>query len=231
MSVSRKAKRKNKFKQNQSNAKYEHKKKEETNFLIARQDGKYEAKIKAMEDALGLNDDTDNEKKDHFTQDDLTEFVSEITTPLIDRPLFLGSFSEEEREIRASKIMEEAQKYLGLAYRINGDTISSMDSGQFVQKTLNDTKLYNIITSNPRDIQTQFMANGRFDTNFNNVKLGDVLFFANTYGDLPEGTATHCGFCINVNSILHANSMTKNVAKTEDYNYYWNRYFIGFGRI
>ena len=229
MSVSRKARRKNK----QSNVNYKRKKKEENILLVPRQDGKSAQKMKEMKKAFGIEDEdiSSNEPEKSYTIDSLTELISDITTPISDRKLFLQPSPDEERPNRASRIMEEAQKYLGLGYRIHGDGLSTMDSGQFVQKTLNDTKIYDIASSDPNDIMIQFISNGRFDDNLNNVKLGDVLFFANTYGDFPEGTATHCGFCVNMNSILHANSMTKSVAKTEDYNYYWKHYFIGFGRI
>ena len=127
------------------------------------------------------------------------------------------------------KIFEAADEYDGLPYRIGGDGKTSTDCGKFVQDVL--CKLgFPIDSRDADDIWELFNDEGLITENYEDAEPGDILFFANTYGDFEEGTITHVGFFKEYNHMLHASS-SRGVCETGDFPYYWNEYFDSVGKL
>lgn len=126
-------------------------------------------------------------------------------------------------------IFDAAEKYLGIPYKLGGDGESGMDCGLFTQMAFGDIG----VTLNGRcadEQAAQFQSAGQFSNSIDDAKPGDLLFFANTYGDYPEGTITHVGIFVDSDTMLHCGS-SHGVAYTHDLSSYWGDFFAGVGRV
>ena len=171
----------------------------------------------------GLPDELLNSEK----YPDITQESDQAEEP--PEPVFL--YNNISREERGNGIIKEAWKYIGMEYSLDESNKNAMSDYKFVKSCMNDTGYYNIKASNYEELANIFKNNNRFEKSFDKAERGDVLFFANTNGNFPDGTITHVAFYIDPRIILHANSITKNINSTTDYEVYWSNYFAGVGKI
>lgn len=126
-------------------------------------------------------------------------------------------------------VFSEAEKYLGIPYVLGGDGWNGTDCGKFTQMCFGDAGIP--LDGRCADEQAaQFQSAGQFTTDISLAQPGDLIFFANTYGDWPAGTITHVGIYVDENTLLHA-GCTHGVAYTHDLQGYWMDYFAGIGTV
>lgn len=117
-----------------------------------------------------------------------------------------------------SKVLEVARSWVGKNFRPG---VPEMCMG-FVREVLHSAKhpLANAVTRQAVDkLDTGYwLASslagrdlGQIVASVNQAGPGDILFFANTYGDWPAGTITHVGICSAPGKMVHRPTMSRPV--------------------
>lgn len=123
-----------------------------------------------------------------------------------------------------SKILADAEKYIGTPYKLGGMTASGMDCSGLVVKVFDENNL-----KMPRRSQDQ--AKEGKSIRINEVKSGDLLFFATTGGD----KVSHIGIVHSVENtgeikFIHASTSRGVIISSLD-NVYWNKAFLFARRV
>jgi cell wall-associated NlpC family hydrolase len=120
----------------------------------------------------------------------------------------------------AQKILEEADKYVGVPYVWGGYSPSGFDCSGFVSYVLNNSGVRS---------WGRLTAQGLYDqctpVSESDVQPGDLIFFTGTY---DAGTpVTHVGIYVGNGNMIHCGHP---VQYASIYSSYWQSHFYGFGR-
>ncbi|WP_094604440.1 hypothetical protein SPSIL_053310 [Sporomusa silvacetica DSM 10669] len=121
-------------------------------------------------------------------------------------------------DTKATEIIKNAQKYMGVPYVWGGDTPDGWDCSGYTQYVMKESGI-----TIPRTAAEQF--NTGIAVNKNDLKIGDLVFFT-TY----KAGASHVGFYMGDGKFIHASSVAKQVtinALSEDY---YTEHYIGARR-
>lgn len=103
------------------------------------------------------------------------------------------------------EIVNYAKNWLGVPYVLGGDGTYSTDCSQLTLDVYGAAGID--LVARDADVQKQLcMAAGGFFTDPTYLQPGDLVFYDNTYGDWPAGTATHVGIYAGNGMVLHASS-------------------------
>lgn len=117
------------------------------------------------------------------------------------------------RTIKRSSIMDTAQNYVGTPYLWGGRTDVGIDCSGFIQIVL---ALHGYAT--PRDSGDQFSVLPTEETNLNNAKPGDLVYF-NPSG----GKITHVGFYLGNGALIHASGQV-HISNIDEKDTFQNQY-------
>ncbi|TWH46154.1 C40 family peptidase [Sporomusa sp. KB1] len=121
-------------------------------------------------------------------------------------------------DTKATEIIKNAQKYMGVPYVWGGTTPAGWDCSGYTQYVMKESGI-----TIPRTAAEQF--NTGIAVNKNDLKIGDLVFFT-TY----KAGASHVGFYMGDGKFIHASSAAKQVtinALSEDY---YTEHYIGARR-
>jgi len=121
-------------------------------------------------------------------------------------------------DTKATEIIKNAQKYMGVPYVWGGDTPTGWDCSGYTQYVMKESGI-----TIPRTAAEQY--NTGIAVNKNDLKIGDLVFFT-TY----KAGASHVGFYMGDGKFIHASSVAKQVtisALSEDY---YTEHYIGARR-
>lgn len=117
-----------------------------------------------------------------------------------------------------TNLIQIAKQHLGVKYKFGGSKPSTgFDCSGFI------TYVYN-----SAGISTARQSAAGFYTTAKKVstpKVGDLVFFANTY----KPGISHAGIYIGNNQMINASDGGVTIANI--YSSYWKKYFVGFGRL
>ncbi|MCE5284249.1 MAG: C40 family peptidase [Pelosinus sp.] len=116
------------------------------------------------------------------------------------------------------KIVDTAQKYMGVPYVWGAETPSGWDCSGFTRYVMNENGI-----SLPRTAAEQFAVGTPVDRN--NLQPGDLVFFT-TY----KPGASHVGFYMGGGKFIHASSVAKQVTISSLDEQYYTDHYIGARR-
>lgn len=116
------------------------------------------------------------------------------------------------------KIVDTAQKYMGVPYVWGAETPSGWDCSGFTRYVMNENGI-----SLPRTAAEQFAVGTSIDRN--NLQPGDLVFFT-TY----KPGASHVGFYMGGGKFIHASSVAKQVTISSLDEQYYSEHYIGARR-
>ena len=146
--------------------------------------------------------------------------------------LFNGEIMQSMRDNLTNEILSEAQTWLDTPYVMGGTTKSGVDCSAFVQNVLGQV---GINLQRTADYQAQqYIDSGNFDTDLASAKVGDLVFFKDTYDAGPGvNSATHVGIVTGIDSngnvqMINASS-SKGVSYANVNSGFWGDHFYGVG--
>ncbi len=118
-----------------------------------------------------------------------------------------------------SKVLQVAQKYLGVPYRFGGTTPSGFDCSGYIYYVYKEAGL---------DLGSRKTAAGyaALATTVSNPQVGDLVFFEGTYAGM-EGRISHVGIYLGNGKFLSALSKGIGVSDLK----YWEDSFVRYGRL
>lgn len=117
-----------------------------------------------------------------------------------------------------TNLVQVAKQYVGVKYTFGGNTPSTgFDCSGYVTYVYNKAGI-------PTARKT---AAGFYNTakKVSTPKVGDLVFFANTY----KAGISHVGIYIGNNQMINASNSGVNIASIS--SSYWKKHFVGYGRI
>lgn len=115
-------------------------------------------------------------------------------------------------------LIQVAKQYLGVKYTFGGSKPSTgFDCSGFITYVYNNAGI-----STPRQSAAGFYTTAK---KVSTPKVGDLVFFANTY----KPGISHAGIYIGNNQMINASEGGVTIANI--YSSYWKKYFVGFGRL
>ena len=116
-----------------------------------------------------------------------------------------------------SNIVKNANKYLGARYQFGGSSPSGFDCSGFVYYVFKQSGKFVSRTS----------AAGFYNqsTKVSSPKIGDLVFFSNTY----KRGISHVGIYVGNGKMISASGSNVNI--TSIHTGYWKSFFTGYGRI
>ena len=121
-----------------------------------------------------------------------------------------------------AKLINEAEKYIGMPYVFGGSTpATSFDCSGFVCWVYTTSNVYNLPRTTAQGIYNQC-----YPVTKDKAKPGDLIFFQNTY-NCPD-KVTHIGIYVGNNQMLHCGDPIGYESINLDY---WVEKFYGFGRL
>lgn len=146
--------------------------------------------------------------------------------------LFNGEIMQSMRDNLTNEILSEAQTWLNTPYVMGGTTKSGVDCSAFVQNVLGQV---GINLQRTADYQAQqYIDSGNFDTDLASAKVGDLVFFKDTYDAGPGvNSATHVGIVTGIDS--NGNVQMINASSSNGVSYanvnsgFWGDHFYGVG--
>lgn len=146
--------------------------------------------------------------------------------------LFNGEIMQSMRDNLTNEILSEAQTWLDTPYVMGGTTKSGVDCSAFVQNVLGQV---GINLQRTADYQAQqYIDSGNFDTDLASAKVGDLVFFKDTYDAGPGvNSATHVGIVTGIDS--NGNVQMINASSSNGVSYanvnsgFWGDHFYGVG--
>lgn len=149
--------------------------------------------------------DSENDSEDNRVE-------IEITEPESDVPKTDNAFGE--------KVVETAEKYLGVPYVWGGTTPSGFDCSGFVYYVFNQAG-YSLSRSMP------VQYNSGVSVDKEDLRPGDIVFFEGTY----ESGMSHVGIYVGDGQFIHAPSTGKNVSYADLNSSYYTAHYYGARRI
>lgn len=118
-----------------------------------------------------------------------------------------------------SKVLQVAQKYLGVPYRFGGTTPAGFDCSGYIYYVYKEAGL---------DLGSRKTAAGyaALTTTVSNPQVGDLVFFEGTYAGM-EGRISHVGIYLGNGKFLSALSKGIGVSDLK----YWKDSFVRYGRL
>ena len=134
-----------------------------------------------------------------------------------------GTFDKDAlKDSDFSKLINEAEKYLGMPYVFGGSTPgTSFDCSGFVCWVYTNSNVYNLPRTTAQGIYYQCHPVSK-----DKVKPGDLIFFQDTY-NCPD-KITHIGIYVGNDTMLHCGDPIGYESIKLDY---WVQKFYGFGRL
>lgn len=130
------------------------------------------------------------------------------------------TFSDDaEISYTTSKVLQVAQKYLGVPYRFGGTTPSGFDCSGYIYYVYKEAGL---------DLGSRKTAAGyaALTTTVTNPQVGDLVFFQGTYSGM-QGRISHVGIYLGNGKFLSALSKGIGVSDLK----YWKDSFVRYGRL
>lgn len=124
----------------------------------------------------------------------------------------------ESNGTKATEIINNAQKYMGVPYVWGGTTPAGWDCSGYTQYVMKESGI-----TIPRTAAEQY-ATG-VAVNKNDLKIGDLVFFT-TY----KPGASHVGFYLGNDKFIHASSAAKQVTINSLSEDYYTEHYIGARR-
>ncbi|CQR73089.1 Gamma-DL-glutamyl hydrolase precursor [Sporomusa ovata DSM 2662] len=121
-------------------------------------------------------------------------------------------------DTKATEIIKNAQKYMGVPYVWGGTTPAGWDCSGYTQYVMKESGI-----TIPRTAAEQF--NSGIAVNKNDLKIGDLVFFT-TY----KAGASHVGFYMGDGKFIHASSVAKQVTINSLSEDYYTEHYIGARR-
>lgn len=116
-----------------------------------------------------------------------------------------------------SNIVSTAKQYLGVRYIFGGSSLSGFDCSGFV---------YYVMKKTGKSIsRTSAASYYNMSTKVSSPKVGDLVFFSNTY----KKGISHVGIYIGNGQMISASGINVNIASVN--STYWGSHFTGYGRI
>lgn len=117
-----------------------------------------------------------------------------------------------------NKLVNEAQKHLGVPYVWGGQSTSGFDCSGYIHYVYNKAGLKSGRTNTEGYYSRSYYVN--------NPQVGDLVFFEGTY----KAGISHMGIYLGNNEFIHAGTST-GVTITNLNNPYWSKHFDGFKRF
>ena len=122
---------------------------------------------------------------------------------------------------QSAKMIQEAEKYLGVPYVWGGYSPSGFDCSGFVSWVINNCgNGWNVGRCTADELRSHCSQ-----VSPSEAKPGDLIFFQGTY-DTPG--ASHVGIYVGNNMMIHCG---KPVQYTSIASAYWQEHFMAFGRL
>lgn len=116
-----------------------------------------------------------------------------------------------------TNVVSIAKQYLGVSYRFGGSTPAGFDCSGFVTYVLNK--------SGKQTYRTTAAGFYNKATKVSNPKVGDLVFFSNTF----KKGISHVGIYIGDGKMINASGSKVNISSI--HSGYWKSKFTGYGRI
>ena len=134
----------------------------------------------------------------------VTASSASVTAPIVTNP--------------ATNLIQIAKQHLGTKYTFGGSKPSTgFDCSGYITYVFNSAGI-----PTPRQSAAGFYNTAK---KVSTPKVGDLVFFANTY----KPGISHAGIYIGNNQMINASDGGVSIANI--YSSYWKKYFVGFGRI
>jgi cell wall-associated NlpC family hydrolase len=130
----------------------------------------------------------------------------------------IGSKTADTNSTKATEIIKNAQKYMGVPYVWGGDTPTGWDCSGYTQYVMRESGI-----TIPRTAAEQY-ATGTA-VNKKDLKTGDLVFFT-TY----KPGASHVGFYMGDGKFIHASSAAQKVTINSLSEDYYTEHYIGARR-
>lgn len=133
-----------------------------------------------------------------------------------------GIPSEAYNDETFTKLINEAEKYLGYPYVFGGSSpATSFDCSGFVCWVYTHSGVHNLPRTTAQGIYNQCKRVSDSD-----AKPGDLIFFKGTYN--AGETVTHIGIYVGNNRMLHCGNP---IQYTSIDTNYWRNHFYAYGRL
>ena len=134
-----------------------------------------------------------------------------------------------EKDLKVSysimqKVIATAKTYIGTSYSFGGTSKSGIDCSGLLYVSFKANGITNI----PRVAQ-EFASYGSIIINTNNIQVGDLVFFTNTYK--TSKLVTHAGICIGNGEFIHTSSSKGVMISRINDPYYWRKKFLFATRV
>lgn len=150
-------------------------------------------------------------------------FSGPHATPLKDPMLYDIPQETLDADPTFAKLMEEATKYVGYPYVWGGASPeTSFDCSGFVSYVFTASGVYDTGRLGAKGLRSLCR-----EVPVDQVKPGDVVFFAGTMGEGVDGI-THCGIYVGNNMMIHCGSPLGYADLNDSY---WRQHFHSFGRV
>lgn len=131
-----------------------------------------------------------------------------------------GSTTSTPVNVTGAQILAEAQKYLGTPYVSGGASPSGFDCSGFVYYVLKQ------LGFSPYRTPTEQYKQGTAVTK-SNLKVGDIVFFANTY----TSGISHVGIYAGNGQFIHSPNSRSTVSYSDLTTGYWSEHYYGARRM
>jgi cell wall-associated NlpC family hydrolase len=128
---------------------------------------------------------------------------------------------ESYDDATAQRLINEAEKYLGMPYTFGGTPPTSFDCSGFVSWVFSNSGVYNLPRTTAQGIYNQCTKIDASD-----AKAGDLIFFTGTYN--AGRPVTHVGIYCGNGIMIHCGDPIKYSSVNTSY---WQSHFYAYGRL
>ena len=122
------------------------------------------------------------------------------------------------------RVIATAKTYMGTSHLMGGTSKSGIDCSGLLYVSF----IVNGITNIPR-VSQEFARYGSIIINTNDIQVGDLVFFKNTYK--TSRLVTHAGICIGNGEFIHTSSSKGVIISRINDPYYWRKKFLFATRV